>query len=317
MYTNRPGDFQVDNELNYNSKKQKALTTMTPISWNELIVKSVTRLEAAGIEDAVCEVEYLVMHVFDIRRIDLVLSKCDPIPESKFSKLSEYEELLSMRIRRIPLSQVIGEREFMGLTFKVNQNVLTPRFETEELVELVLHYTEGADVLDLCTGSGCIALSIAKLGNPKSVAASDLSDEALLVARENAEHLGFDVDSSSDLPALKLIKSNLFENIPGRFDIIVSNPPYIASGEIETLDPEVKDNEPRMALDGGKDGLYFYRKIIDEVGKHLNKNGRVFFEIGYNQGSALHTLLTDAGFGDVSVRKDLSGRDRIATGILK
>lgn len=278
------------------------------ITWNELIRTSEDRLETAGIEEAAYEAEFLVMHVFNMRKVDLVLSKRDPVPESMMEKLPEYERLLSMRESRIPMSQVIGERDFMGLTFRVNDKVLTPRFETEELVELVLPFTKNANVLDLCTGSGCIAVSIAKLGVPKSVTASDLSDDALQAASKNA---------AFNNAAIEFIKSDLFTNIAGRFDIIVSNPPYIASKEIETLEPEVRDNEPRMALDGGEDGLMLYRRIIRELKDHLNPNGRIFFEIGSDQGDAVYRLLEEAGFRDVAIKKDLAGRDRIASGVLR
>ena len=161
-------------------------------------------------------------------------------------------------------------------------------------------------VLDLCTGSGCIGISVAKLCSDTEVTLADISEGALSVAKKNADNLSADVT---------LIRGNLFENIEGRFDYILSNPPYIPSEVIEGLMPEVKEHEPRLALDGEADGLSFYRKIINEAPDYLNPEGRIYFEIGAEQGKDLIRLMDERGFYEVKVHKDLAGLDRIVTGI--
>ena len=218
----------------------------------------------------------------------------------------------------------MGECEFMGYDFYVDERVLIPRQDTECLVELAVEsiqkkkvklgqgYSEAEQkstkvkVLDLCTGSGCIGISVAKLCPDAEVTLADISDGALSVAKKNAQNLCADVT---------LVKGNLFENIKGRFDYILSNPPYIPSKVIEGLMPEVKEYEPRLALDGEADGLSFYRKIINEAPDYLNPNGRIYFEIGAEQGEDLTNLMNEKGFSEVKVHKDLAGLDRIVTGI--
>ena len=194
--------------------------------WIDLINDSVKLLEDAGIEGAAVEAQQLICHVFSMSLSDFLLCKRESLNEKAKGLLAEYLSMLEKRASRVPLSQVIGERDFCGFTFKVNEHVLTPRFETEELVERVVKESKDADVLDLCTGSGCIAISIALLGKPKSVTASDISEDALKVARENAARL---LDDSS---RISIIQGDLFENVNGRFDIIVSNPPYIKSADV-------------------------------------------------------------------------------------
>ena len=157
----------------------------------------------------------------------------------------------------------------------------------------------------MCTGSGCIAISISLLGEPSEVTASDISDKALEVAKENAELL--------KASKVKFVKGDLFENITGSFDIIVSNPPYIETHIIEKLEPEVRDYIPRLALDGDKDGLKFYKNITKKTIKYLNKNARIFYEIGYNQSEAVADILLENGFGEIKIIKDFSGLDRIVT----
>jgi release factor glutamine methyltransferase len=192
----------------------------------------------------------------------------------------------------------------MGLEFEVNRDVLIPRQDTEILVEEVLKYCEDKSVLDMCTGSGCIIVSLAKLGRLVHAVGVDLSERALAVAARNAD---------KHMVKVTLLQSNLFDHVKGSFDIIVSNPPYIPSGDIEDLMPEVRDFEPRMALDGSDDGIIFYRCISHAAKEHLNPGGLIFFEIGYNQGEAVKLILTEEGFTDVVIKKDLSGLDRIVT----
>ena len=264
-------------------------------------------------------------------------------------ELARYRGMISRRAARIPLQQILGRQEFMGLTFQVNENVLIPRQDTETLAELVL--AEQKDpakrILDLCTGSGCIAISLAAKGSYADVTAADLSAEALSAAEQNARELlrggGWQIffyeqeqekTSDSEQPAetigcttdskvkpeedkdrryFRLCQGNLFAALPrgSRYDIIVSNPPYIPSAVIGGLQPEVRDHEPRMALDGAEDGLAFYRRIAAQAPGWLNPGGAVYLEIGCDQAEAVSGLLADAGFVNIEVFKDLPGLDRV------
>ena len=270
-------------------------------------------------------------------------------------KLSVYESALKKRAARIPLQQIIGRQEFMGLTFFVNEHVLIPRQDTETLVELVLNEQKDKNVsiLDMCTGSGCIAVSLKKLGGYASVEGADISEEALKVAKRNSEEILENSDVNNDAVSSRTEQiqncTNLTNNqnkqdnseermvsevrtVPQtgvifrlsdmfsafseteRFNVIVSNPPYIPSAVIEELEPEVRDHEPRGALDGTADGLYFYRILAEECAKHLTPGGHVYFEIGYDQGAAVKELLDIHGFKDTRVIQDLAGKDRVVCG---
>lgn len=221
-------------------------------------------------------------------------------------QLSGYQIALKKRAEHVPLQYIIGETEFMGLRFKVNSSVLIPRQDTETLVEEVLKtVTPEMKVLDLCTGSGCIIISILHYAPDIIAYATDISKQALNVAKENAK-----INETK----VNFERSDLFDHVAGSFDLIVSNPPYIKSLDIPNLIPEVGQFEPPEALDGKEDGLYFYRKIIAECGSHLNPGGSIFFEIGADQGGAVSKMLQEAGFSDVRVIRDLSQNDRVATG---
>ena len=229
-------------------------------------------------------------------------------PEEAISPEQEeqYRQTLNQRERRIPLQQITGEQEFMGLSFYVNEHVLIPRQDTEVLVEETAKFLkDGMSFLDLCTGSGCILLSLLHLRAGAEGTGADLSPEALKVAAQNRERLGVKAE---------LIESDLFDKIEGTFDVIVSNPPYLKREEIETLMDEVRLHEPYMALDGHEDGLYFYRKIAEEAPKHLRAGGGLFLEIGWDQGESVSELLREQGFSDVKVVKDLAGLDRVVEG---
>ncbi|MDO5574375.1 MAG: peptide chain release factor N(5)-glutamine methyltransferase [bacterium] len=242
----------------------------------------------------------------------------------------QYLKMVSKRAAHIPLQYITNEQEFMGLPFYVNQNVLIPRQDTECLVEEAMReIQDGMAVLDVCTGSGCIMISLMKYKNDLRCVATDLSKEALQVAERNRQTLGV-------TDGLRLVQSDLLENAEGirkalheiterllqrdvqaidRFDVIISNPPYICSDVIETLEPEVKDHEPRMALDGTADGLLFYRKLAEQAPDFLNHGGRLFFEIGYDQGQAVTEILTQSGYTDIRVVKDLAGLDRVVSAV--
>lgn len=218
----------------------------------------------------------------------------------------EYEIALKKRAEHIPLQYITGEQEFMGLKFKVNSNVLIPRQDTEVLVEEALKRIQpGMRVLDMCTGSGCMAVSIAKNVPHIEMHAVDISKQALNVAKDNAKLNEVSVEFE---------RSDLFDHVTGKYDVIVSNPPYIPTSEIPKLMPEVGSFEPVEALDGKEDGLYFYRKIIAECKDYLNPDGMIFFEIGYEQGADVSALLQEAGFSQVAVVKDLAHLDRVVFG---
>ena len=217
----------------------------------------------------------------------------------------EYALVLAKRAERIPLQYITGHQEFMGLKFQVNSNVLIPRQDTELLVEHALAMlTLEEKILDLCTGTGCIAVSMAYYGKEKKVqvAASDISKTVLLTAKENANHNQVQVD---------FIRSDLFEKITEKYTMILTNPPYIPTKVIEELQPEVRDFEPMIALDGHDDGYHFYRRIAAEAGNYLEDEGHLLLEIGNDQTVVVSGLLKQAGFIDIEVKKDLSGHDRL------
>lgn len=262
-------------------------------------------LSMADIADAKTDAWLLLEMVCKIDRSFYYLHMEEDLPEEQ---LSEYQIALRKRAEHVPLQYIVGETEFMGLKFKVNSSVLIPRQDTETLVEEALKVVKpGMRILDLCTGSGCIIVSI--LHNVADVEgyAVDISKQALNVAKENAK-----------LNEVSVIfePSDLFDHVTGTFDVIVSNPPYIRSSEIIKLMPEVQSFEPMEALDGKEDGLYFYRRIVSECKEYLNPDGRILFEIGYDQGAEVSALLQEAGFREVSVIKDLARNDRVVTGML-
>ena len=222
-----------------------------------------------------------------------------------------YRDLLARRKRREPLAYILGRSDFMGLTFEVSRDVLIPEQDTENLIEEIMRETcDGDRILDLCTGSGCILLSLLYYSNSSVGVGTDLSEKAVATAKKNAGNLGL-----SERAEFRC--GDLFDAVkPGeRFDIIVSNPPYIQSGTIETLAPEVKDHEPRMALDGGEDGLSFYRKIIPGAAQFLVTGGLLYLEIGYDQAKEVTALMKEAGYYEVRTVKDYGGNDRIVCGI--
>lgn len=278
------------------------------MTYRECYEKGSRILNEAGIEESTLDARLLLEAVCGTDRNDLLVHGEQPVaPEAE----EKYLNWIRQRAEHIPLQQLTGEQDFMGLTFSVNEHVLIPRQDTEILVEEVLkELHDGMRVLDMCTGSGCILLSLLHYSNDCEGLGVDLSAEALEVAGRNvlkvlppekAEHAHF-------------LQSDLFEKVEGKFEIIVSNPPYIASAEVEKLMPEVRDHEPRMALDGTEDGLHFYRRIIEEAGKHLVSSGMLFLEIGYDQGQAVSELMRTEGYCEVQVVQDYAGLDRVVLG---
>lgn len=296
----------------------------------EAFVFGKQKLKQGNIPDWQWEAEVLLEYVLNCNRTGLLL---DGNKEIALEQEKQYKDFIEERLNHVPLQYLTGEQEFMGLSFKVSPSVLIPRQDTEILVEQVLERlkkitkpgsirqseklgqwdsekSEIPEILDMCTGSGCIAISLERLGKnyvgqyPK-VTAVDISTEALEIARENAK----ENDS-----AVVFLESDLFSKVEGQFDVIVSNPPYIASHEVDTLMEEVRLFEPRLALDGMEDGLFFYDKIIKEAPKFLKENGWLFFEIGYDQGQSVPKLMEQTGYVDIGVKKDLAGLDRVVYG---
>ena len=267
-------------------------------------------LNEAGVPDAGTDAWILLEHVTGVSRTRYYVN-----PRQVLSKEEEerYLSYIEKRKKRIPVQHLTGVQEFMGLEFIVNEHVLIPRQDTEVLVETVWEDLEpGMRVLDMCTGSGCILISLMKrmqtVSREDGIAGvgADLSREALQVAEENA---------SKQKVGAVFVESNLFDKVEGTYDIIVSNPPYIRTSVIKELQEEVKLHDPYAALDGKEDGLFFYREIIKKSKEYLKKGGRLYFEIGYDQGEDVKKLMEEAGFSEVTVKKDLAGLDRVVFGV--
>jgi len=257
------------------------------------------------------EIEFLILEYTDFKRIDLIVN----VQKEITNEISEMiVEKINIRKKGVPIQYIIGNQEFMGFKFKVNKNVLIPRQDTEILIDKILGMCSNKEklrVLDIGTGSGAISISLAKYLKKSEIISVDISKKALEVAKENA--LLNKVSGQ-----IKFIQSDLFENLTdeGKFDIIVSNPPYIKSEEIEKLQVEIKGYEPKLALDGGVDGLDFYRKISNEAIKHLTDNGLLAYEIGFDQGEDIKKMLLN-DFYNIEILKDFQSLDRVVVGIKK
>lgn len=267
-----------------------------------------TRFLNAGINE-LADIDWIIVEVTGKSRSMLPF-----LPDFTENELEKIENLVQKRLKHIPLGLVLGKSNFYGRDFAVTNDTLIPRMDTEVLIEKVIEtikndYNNGSvpTILDIGTGSGAIAITLKK-ETISTVYAVDVSEKALAVAKQNAKNLDVEVT---------FFHSDLFKEIESlKVDIIVSNPPYIKTDIIETLDKEVKDNEPILALDGGKDGLYFYKKIISEAKNHLNSGGRIFFEIGFDQGQDVKNLL-ETDFENVEIIKDYSLNDRVVCGKLR
>lgn len=276
---------------------------------DEIYAFGVNELTRAGIKDAKIDASIFLEEICNIKKGYLLAHGNEELNETCGSSLEQrYIEAIKKRSERIPLQHILGYTSFMGLRFKVNENVLIPRQDTEILVEEALKEVhDGMEILDMCTGSGCILISLLKYTNGCIGVGADISEKALEIARENSDAI---LGEAMDI-TYSYVNSNLFENIDGKFDVIVSNPPYIATNKIDSLEPEVKDYDPIGALDGGEDGLYFYQKIITEAPKYLKLGGSILFEIGYDEKDAVSKLLEENGFTDIEVIKDYAGLDRV------
>lgn len=294
------------------------------MTYREAFEQGKAALMQAQIEEADLDARLLLEYVCQTNRNDLLVHGDKIVGEEE---ADAYLALISRRAGHIPLQYLTGTQEFMGLSFEVNESVLIPRQDTEILVEEVLRELhDGMRILDMCTGSGCILISLLCYSNDCRGVGVDISGEALEVARRNAGRIlnglqtgdSFGKDDSTEESLLGKravwLQSDLFENVEGKFEFIVSNPPYIASGEIPALMPEVRDYEPVLALDGSEDGLYFYRRIIEGSKNHLTGGGMLYFEIGCGQAEEVTRLMEQAGFTEVKIVKDLAGLDRVVYG---
>ena len=273
------------------------------MNYRKLYETGKDRLEKAGIQEAALDARLLLEEVCRTDRNTLLVHGDRAVTEEEET---QFRIFIERRSTHEPLQQITGWQEFMGLRFSVTEDVLVPRQDTETLVEEVMRYLrDGMEILDVCTGSGCILLSLLRYSNGCRGVGCDISEKALAVAGQNAKELGI---------SAQFIQSDLFESIEGRFEYIVSNPPYIRKDMIPTLMEEVRDHEPLIALDGGEDGLDFYRKITREATEHLYSGGMLFFEIGYDQGEAVKLLMEEEGYEEVTVSQDLAGLDRVVYG---
>ena len=270
----------------------------------EVYTEGKNRLQKAGVQSYEFDARQLLFFVFSIDANQYLLNQSMPLGEEEEKKVNSYFEAIQKRSEKIPLQYITGEQNFCGLDFYVNENVLIPRLDTEVLVEKILEYEEpGQRVMDMCTGSGCIAITLQKLGGFQ-VMAVDISEEALTLARKNAQR---------NQAQVTFFQSNMFEQLSNtsKVDVIVSKPPYIESKVVDELDDEVKKYEPRLALDGMEDGLHFYRILAREGKRFLNEGGRLYVEIGFDQAEAVKEIFGAQGFLDIQVYKDLAGLDRV------
>jgi release factor glutamine methyltransferase len=283
--------------------------------YGKLYEEGLKRLRQAGVEEAESDCFILFSEAFSLSRSSFFFKKNEEIPASASDRIERFFEWLTRRERHEPVQYIIGNQEFYGLTFQVNSHVLIPRLDTEVLVEEILkEETAGKSVLDLCTGSGCILISLMRCGGFLRGVGTDISDEALKVAAQNAAQNGVQV---------QLLQGDLFEALDGlpaqerRFDVIVSNPPYIAEAEKPDLAPEVLEHEPSLALFADHEGLLFYERILAKASEYLTPHGKIYFEIGCTQAEAVKGLCENNGFSAVQVIKDLAGLDRVVKACMK
>ncbi len=272
------------------------------MNYTEAFLMGMQKLKEAEIGEAQLDARLLLEEICGTDHNTLL---CHGDREVSEEEEEQYRRALEQRAVHVPLQHLLGYQDFMGLRFQVNEHVLVPRQDTEILVEEAMRYLhDGMRILDLCTGSGCILLSLLHYSNDCEGTGVDISKEALQVAAKNAESLGIRAD---------FLESNLYEKVTGKFDLLVSNPPYIERAVIPTLMEEVREYDPYIALDGGEDGLDFYRRIIGGAQDYLNRGGQIFLEIGSEQAQTVSELLREAGFKEIDVCKDFAGLDRVVS----
>lgn len=279
------------------------------ISAVELKKNTISRFTEFGIPEPVADTEWLMRELLGISRSDLIIDSEKSVNDEDEAK---FNEAVDKRLKRIPVQYICGYQDFCGFRFDVNESTLIPRYDTETLVEEVLKDINCGDrVLDMCTGSGCILLSILGLSYETTGVGCDISEKAVETAKGNIKNVPGTEGRAS------FITGNLFENVPNeKFQIIVSNPPYVTEEEYEGLEPEVKEYEPVSALVAVDNGLWFYREISAMAKNYLEPGGKIYFEIGCSQGSAVSAILYENGFSDCTVIKDLAGLDRVVCGRL-
>ncbi len=286
------------------AQKSESWTIERVVSW------ATEDFRARGLESPRLEAELLLGHALGLSRIQLILERGRPLSSAE---LATYRDQIKRRRGGEPVSYILGSREFFGLPFRVTPAVLIPRPDTEALVEEALERTESrsmfGNLLDLCTGSGCVAIAFARARRTWKIQATDSSEAALAVARQNALNLGV-------LPQVELRGGDLFQaaRCARPFDMIVSNPPYIPSADVKRLDKSVAGFEPRTALDGGRDGLEILRRVVAEAPPFLRAEGALAVEIQYDQGPRVQQLFLDHGYEDVRIRRDYGRRDRVVSG---
>lgn len=269
----------------------------------QILEGAVSKLLAAGIGEASNDAGIIFEEAFQMNRTGYLIRANEEADESL---IPVFDGMVNRRAAHEPLQYILGKAYFMGLEFMVSPDVLIPRFDTEILVEEALkHINADMNVLDVCTGSGCIAISVAKLSGAQTVAV-DISEAALDMAKKNAAHNG--------TSNVTFIHSDMFSNVEGQFDVILSNPPYIRSDEVLKLMPEVLVHEPHLALDGHEDGLFFYGILAKESARFLKPSGMLIMEIGYDQAEEVSGLLENNNFTDIRVIRDLAGLDRVVCG---
>lgn len=272
----------------------------------ELLKRGQAMLEDHGVPDADIDSDLLWQHLSGMSRTDMLFDRDMDISSDVEH---DYITLIEKRCRRVPLQYITGIQNFMGFDFYTADNVLIPRQDTEMLVETALKLSETArkqlNVLDMCCGTGCIGISYGLFKPDSTVTLADISDDAIEVTKKNISNL------CGDSTRFNVLRTDMFDNVEGQFDFIMSNPPYIRSDVIDTLMPEVRDNEPRLALDGMEDGLYFYRIIVSQARKYIKDEGYVIFEIGNDQAEDVQHLFVESGYDDVHVVQDLCRNDRV------
>lgn len=270
----------------------------------EILKKEINNLKQNNIENSTLKAKILLENILNVKKEYLLIHSEEEVKQEDKIK---YENCIKELIKGKPLQYITNKQEFMGLNFYVDENVLIPQPDTEILVEKAIEIAETTQknkILDMCTGSGCIAISLAKKINNAQITAVDISNSALNVANKNA--INNNVENK-----IKFVNSDMFNNIEEKFDIIVSNPPYIETETINKLEIEVQ-NEPHLALDGGIDGLKFYKIIANNAFEYLNENGYLLLEIGYNQQNSVTQLLQDIGkYKNIETIKDLGGNYRV------
>lgn len=281
------------------------------LSCKEILLLSEKKLSASGISEPKSDSRLIVMEYTGFSFTDLILNESTALSTETVDKIFS---AVDKRCKKYPLQYILGRQSFMGLDFLCSENVLIPRFDTEILVEAILEKMSVhsfSTAIELCTGSGCIAASLAYYADFKKIYASDISPNAINLSKENFSRLGVS-------EKIELLSGNLWEPFGNiKADIIVSNPPYIPSSDIDFLMDEVRLFEPSLALDGGLDGLSFYKAIINEASFHLNEGGFIFLETGFDQKIPVSNLLLQNNFTDIETKNDLGGNHRVVIGRIK